>query len=388
MAAAWISQLLDSGLITEAQVHASQPKGAETASSHIVRSLVAQGLDERALAGVFVSLGFGPMLQAPELARADIDLARRLPGRDAHELCALPLRWSPAGVVVAMADPTDEDAAARVAVALGGAILPTVARLSDLLEALTRMYPTKPSTLKPHRHRSSGHRHPSGVVPLVQERRVGEVERPREADDSVFPLDPVFAELSATPSPVWDRAWDRSTGGPPSGPPSDNEIDPSDAPQDIVEADLGMLSQAPTRDEVVRAGCEACLAGARGAAFLALRKGVFRGWDGCGDDVTSAGIRSLWVPAANPSVLNEVAHSGKAFRGPHGQTAADQLLRATLGGHGREILVVPVFIGSRMCGLLCATDPAASSTPIEGVAEAMGRAFQRLIVSKKADRSS
>ena len=385
MAAAWISQLLDSGLITEAQVYASQPEGAETSSPHIVRSLVAQGLDERALAGVFVSLGFGPMLQAPELARADIDLARRLPGRDAHELCALPLRWSPAGVVVAMADPTDEDAVDRVAVALGEAILPTVARLSDLLEALARMYTTKPSTLKPHRHRSSGRRHPSGVVPLVQERRIGEVERTREAEGSVYPLDPAFAELSATPSPVWDRAWDRSTGGPPRAPPRATEIAPPDAAPDVIEADLGALSEASTRDEVVRAACEACLTGARGAAFLALRKGVFRGWDGCGDEVTSAGIRSLWVPAANPSVLNEVAHSGKAFRGPHGQTAADQLLRVTLGGHGREILVVPVFIGNRMCGLLCATNPAASSAPIEGIAEAMGRAFQRLIVSKKAD---
>ena len=121
----------------------------------------------------------------------------------------------------------------------------------------------------------------------------------------------------------------------------------------------------------------------RGAAFLALRKGVFRGWDGAGEDVTSAGIRSLWVPASNPSILNEVLHSGKAFRGAYGQTAADHLFRAAFGSQGREVVIVPVLVGSRMVGVLCANDPVSDPSAIERVAEALGHAFERLIVSQK-----
>jgi hypothetical protein len=126
------------------------------------------------------------------------------------------------------------------------------------------------------------------------------------------------------------------------------------------------------------------LATARGAAFLALRKGVFRGWDGAGEDVTSAGIRSLWVPASNPSILNEVLHTGRPFHGAYGQTAADHLFRSAFGSHGREVVIVPVMIGSRMVGVLCANDPAADTSAVERVAEAVGKAFERLIVARKS----
>ncbi|MGB8332745.1 MAG: GAF domain-containing protein, partial [Polyangiales bacterium] len=159
---------------------------------------------------------------------------------------------------------------------------------------------------------------------------------------------------------------------------------PTTASAAAIDAELAHLDVVTSRDEVVRVACQACLAVARGAAFLALRKGVFRGWDGAGDEITSAGIRSLWVPASNPSILNEVLHTGHAFRGPYGQTAADHLVRAALGSQSREVLVVPVMIGSRLIGVLCARDSVADSASVERVAEAMGRAFERLIVSQKS----
>jgi hypothetical protein len=151
-----------------------------------------------------------------------------------------------------------------------------------------------------------------------------------------------------------------------------------------IESRLTELLRASSRDEAVRLACQACLVLSRGAAFLALRKGVFRGWDGAGEDVTSASIRSLWVPASNPSVLNEVLHSGKAFRGAYGQTAADHLFRAAFGSHGREVVICPVLIGSRMVGVLCANDPAADTRVIELIASSLGQAFERLIVAQKS----
>jgi hypothetical protein len=383
MAGQLVEQLVDAGLVTEAQARASDPGDPAVSSGRIVQKLVSAGVDERALAGFFVSRGFGPMLQAQELARADHNLVRRLAGSDAHDLCAMPLRPSPAGAIVAMADPTDE-------------------RSVSLLASIDHAYPPERPTLVSDPLALAQPRAPSSVVPLVQEK-------------AETRGDETLSELASTASPVWDRAWNRSTTErevsltpqssriplpivsrpptpqssrrPPTAPPSSVRaatVRPAAVSDSAIDAHLAELGTVTSRDDVVRIGCHACLAAAKGAAFLALRKGVFRGWDGAGEDVTSAGIRSLWVPASNPSILNEVLHSGSVFRGAYGQTAADHLFRAALGSHGRDVVIVPVMIGSRLVGVLCANDPAPDTTTVERVAEAMGQAFERLIVSHKS----
>ena len=396
MAGRLVEQLVDAGLVTEAQARTSDEGDPLLPSGQVVQNLVAAGLDERALAGFFVSLGFGPMLQSQELARADENLVRRLPGADAHDLCAMPLRPSPAGAIVAMADPTDDRAVAKLSQALGGSILPTAAKLSDLLASIDRAYPPESPTLVTDPVVLARSRTPSGVVPLVQEK----------PEKTMSALDPSLSELASTASPAWDRAWSRSTterevsltpksshiplpivSRPPTAPPSSappDTVQPPTVSDSAIDAHLAELGRVTSRDDVVRVACHACLATARGAAFLALRKGVFRGWDGAGEDVTSAGIRSLWVPASNPSILNEVLHTGRPFQGAYGQTAADHLFRAAFGSHGREVVIVPVMIGSRMVGVLCANDPSADTSGVERVAEAVGRAFERLIVSQKS----
>jgi hypothetical protein len=429
MAGRLVEQLVDAGLVTEAQARASDSSDRLLPSGQVVQNLVAAGLDERALAGFFVSLGFGPMLQSPELARADGNLVRRLAGADAHDLCAMPLRPSPAGAIVAMADPTDEGAVAKLSAALGGSILPTVAKLSDLLASIDRAYPQERGPLVTDPVAVARSRTPSDVVPLVQQKAEG------GTDQTLAAFDPSLSELASTASPVWDRAWNRSTTGrevsltpksshiplpivsrpsstespppatgqshPPTGqshPPTGQSHPPTARPasprpstvppptvsESAIDAHLAELGRVTSRDDVVRVACHACLAAARGAAFLALRKGVFRGWDGAGEDVTSAGIRSLWVPASNPSILNEVLHTGRPFHGAYGQTAADHLFRSAFGSHGREVVIVPVMIGSRMVGVLCANDPAADTSAVERVAEAVGKAFERLIVAQKS----
>jgi hypothetical protein len=396
MAGRLVEQLVDAGLVTEAQASASGGGDPVLPSGQVVQNLVASGLDERVLAGFFVTRGFGPMLGSQELARADGELVRRLPASDAHDLCAMPLQTSPAGAIVAMADPTDERAVAKVSEALGGSILPTVAKLSDLLASIDRAYPpdrAAPMTDPVARARL---RTPSGIVPLVREKAEFATDRTLSA------FDPSLSDLAATASPAWDRAWSRSiterdvssshiplpvvSGAPPAAPASlpPASFRPPTASDSAVDAHLAELARATSRDDVVRIACHACLAVSRGAAFLALRKGVFRGWDGAGGDVTNAGIRSLWVPASNPSILNEVLHTGRVFHGAYGQTAADHLFRAAFGSHGREVVIVPVMIGARMVGVLCANDPSNETALVERVAEGVGKAFERLIVTQKS----
>ena len=403
-----VDQLVEAGLVTEAQARASHAGYPLVSSARVIQTLVAQGLDERVLAGFFVAKGFGPMLQAPELSRADPQLVRLVSPTDAHDLCAMPLRPSAAGAVVAMADPTDVRAIETLSVALGGRILPTVAKLSDLLEAIGRVYPADRPTVMSAPVAAARSRMPSGVVPLVQEKQ-------EDTDQTLDDFEPPLSGLASTASPEWDRAFSRSTterdvsitplsthvplpivSSPPSffpsepAPPSSElapgrPVEQAEAVSDpALESRLTELLHASSRDEAVRLACQACLVLSRGAAFLALRKGVFRGWDGAGEDVTSASIRSLWVPASNPSILNEVLHSGKAFRGAYGQTAADHLFRAAFGSHGREVVICPVLIGSRMVGVLCANDPAADTSVIEQIASSLGQAFERLIVAQKS----
>ncbi|MFZ1865134.1 MAG: hypothetical protein WAU39_12985 [Polyangiales bacterium] len=375
-----VEQLLDTGLITGEQARASDADDPLVSPSRVIQNLVAEGLDERILAGFFVSQGFGPVLHAAELGRADRELVRRLPATDAHDLCAMPLRPSPAGAIVAMANPTDERAVERLRESLGPRILPTVAKLSDLLDAIDRAYPPDRPTLVTDPRALVGARTPSGVVSLSRQ-EIGASPDPTWSD-------PPLSDLASTASPVWDRAWNASPTErdlptiPRSGLPP--EPVPPLAEEDSLDAELAPLTRATTRDEAVRIACRACLCFARGGAFLALRKGVFRGWDGVGEDVTRAGIRSLWVPASNPSILNEVLHSGEAFQGAYGETAADHLFRAAMGSRGRGVAVVPVLIGSRMVGVLCADDPAGGISDIERVGQALAEAFERLIISRKS----
>ena len=81
-----VEQLVEAGLITEAQARASDAGDPLVSTSRVIQRLVDRGLDERTLAGFFVAKGFGPMLQAPELARADAELVRQIPAADAHDL--------------------------------------------------------------------------------------------------------------------------------------------------------------------------------------------------------------------------------------------------------------------------------------------------------------
>ena len=388
-----IDDLVEAGLVTEAQARAVGADDPSSSTRRLLERLVAHGLDERTLGGFFVSKGYGPMLQSAELGRVDAELVHRLSAVEAHELCAMPLRPSAAGAVVAMADPTDQEAIAKLSYAFGGPILPIVAKLSDLIAAIERTYPSEsPAAVGgPIDLDGAGTSH--SVMPLVREKRE---DTDRTLDDMEVPV-PRFA---STASPEWDRAWSRSaterdvsitplssriplpvTSAAPNARAAQSSSDAS------IDRELVELRRVDSRDEAVRAACRACLTMARGVAFLALRKGVFRGWDGAGENVTSASIRSLWMPASNPSILNEVLHSGTSFRGPYGETAADHLFRAAFGSRGREVVAAPVLVGPRLVGVLCANDPVPETRAFEQVADALGHAFERLIVSKKTGAS-
>lgn len=150
-------RLARAGLLTRADL----AEIVATAPAHdaaLVRALVRRGISEDAVAGFFLSEGFGPLLERADLDRAEPAWARRVPSAMAMDFLALPLRAATDGVVVAMAAPSDGHIVRELGRVLGARVLATVARASQIERHLRGLHPNAgpaPSELWPPSRRSS-----------------------------------------------------------------------------------------------------------------------------------------------------------------------------------------------------------------------------------------
>lgn len=216
---------------------------------------------------------------------------------------------------------------------------------------------------------------------------------------------PLLPKLAPTPLGSWDLP-----PKPPTKPPSRRSVPParrSVPPAPVVRApsirppgslapprpplDIGALlaqmRQAHDRDEVVGLACEGALAVAKNAIFFALRKDVFRGWDGRGPNLTRDGVRNLWIPTHSTSNFRQVFQTRAAYRGPHGRELADDIFRAAVSARTSRIALQPVIVAGKLLGLLAADDLAddeLAAQRIEVLAAAVQDAFSRIIVEAKS----
>ena len=172
--------------------------------------------------------------------------------------------------------------------------------------------------------------------------------------------------------------------------PSERQPRPTPAPRQSAPADIGpvlaSIRASTDRDEIVDLACEAALTVARAVVLLALRKGTLRGWSGKGPDVSRDAVRNLWIPGTTPSMFKRVLESRDPHNGPYGQSAADSLFRAAIGGRGSRVMIHPILVGGRAVALLCADDPRYAEQGeerLEVIAHAVGQAFRRILVSAK-----
>jgi hypothetical protein len=197
---------------------------------------------------------------------------------------------------------------------------------------------------------------------------------PSKAPRSIIPPEAAtWGDLAAAPP--------RTKGGPKKVRQERNERRLPD-----IGATLANIRGATTRDQVVALTCEGVLTVSRAAVFLALRKGVLRGWTGVGTGIAADAIRNLWLPASSPSMFKQVLESGAPHEGAYGTTAADNLYRAATGSRGGRISIQPVQVGGRVVALLCADEVAFAAAGYERIgvlAHAAGQAFKRLIVERK-----
>ncbi len=166
-------RLLRAGLVTERELAEADGDTALHGAA-LVASLSRSGIDEEALAGFFLSEGYGPLLGREQLRRADPAALGRLPAKLASEFLAYPVRATPGGLLIALADPTDPHIASEVQRAVGGPIIRALARVSDLQYAIARSFPDHSASARAE----------------------------RDTLPDVFGLDPLHAEADeAAPSP-------------------------------------------------------------------------------------------------------------------------------------------------------------------------------------------
>lgn len=411
------ARLVRAGLATREQLAIALADGAQSGGA-LAAGLVDAGVSEEDLVAFFLGEGLGPEARADRLMPSD-DLG--LPAAVATAFLALPIGTSSAGVEVAMADPSDAHALGELGAVLGASVVPRPARVSALRAALSRAFPhspTRPPAPTPLElvRRKPVHAN-RGDVPLPLSRpkpMVQSFPKPREAETIEAPrIEPARLEAlqldthRETPRETADYAMPRDVAPapPPSAIPrsilSDHEASWGDlaAPDPVasapavanrrtlpeIGATLASLRASRDRDAIVRLACEAASTVARTTVFLALRKGVLRGWEGTGA-VSPDALRNLWIPASSPSVFQRVIEQREPHRGPHGSTAADKLFRAATGSRGSVLVVEPIRVGDRVVAVLCADDPrfgAAGLERLEALAHAVGAALERVIVETK-----
>lgn len=418
------ARLVRAGLATREQLAIALADGAQSGGA-LAAGLVDAGVPEEDLVAFFLGEGHGPEAAADRLRATSTE---RLPAAVATAFYALPIGSSDRGIEVAMADPSDTHALGELTVVLGAPVLPRPARISALRAALSHAFPqtpTRPPAPTPLElvRRKPVHANRGDVpLPLSRPKVMQSFPKPRE------PIAPPRVEIStidplAAPKPERVRAPEAAFREPPretadyetprdiapapTPPPtprsilSDHEASWSDlaAPDPVaiapsvanrrtlpeIGATLANLRASRDRDAIVRLACEAASSVARTTVFLALRKGVLRGWEGTGS-VSPDALRNLWIPASSPSVFQRVIEAGEPHRGPHGTTAADKLFRAATGSRGSVLVVEPIRVGDRVVAVLCADDPRfgpAGIERLEALAHAVGAALERVIVEAK-----
>jgi hypothetical protein len=426
------ARLVLAGLVTP-ELLAEVRRSAPPHEGALVAALVERGVPDDAIANELVAAGLGPRMEPSDLAGAPADVLARMSPRMAHQLLALPVRDTAAGLVVAMAAPSDAHAVAEIRRALATDILPVAASLRDLSAALDRAYPreatrdtTRPAPSEPvgfggstrgaDREEARAPLGPrlrldeeDGVVPLVRHKTVAPAPAPRkrlvtrsfERPSEVAAPAPTTPERPPAKSIIprehdrWDlddgpptATWQPgATAAPPHAKVDSKALRTLPAPArparpSPLGGTLAGLRASHSRDEVVRLACSAALTVSRVVVLLAVRKGLLQGWDGAGPGLSRDAVRNLWIPTSSASMFREVVRHGERFVGAYGTTAADGVFRAAVGSRGGRAVLQPIVVGDRVVAVLACDDVGFEQAGVERLeilARAVGDAFERLV---------
>lgn len=406
------ARVLRAGLVSRDQLADALAEGA--AGGILATALLRQGLDEEALYELLLAEGHDTASDA-ELDGGAGPVSRLLHGRMAHTLQALPIEDRGHEVVVAMVDPSCAHALRELRFTLGRMVKAKVARATDLRNALASAYPgdippvprETPLALVRRRDGSSvppqdskrRRTRPMEVVvaapdsaPFRSSATRPQSSAPPERPGPTSSVPPGTTRSSAPPAArsiltVEESSWgdlqqtDTESPRTPVPPPRRRRRSSSMTPPPVGPT-LASLRRADDRDQIVRLTCEGCVGVAKTVVFLALRRGVLRGWDARGSQVSADAIRNLWIPARSPSMFQRVLEDGDCYEGPYGTTTADDLFRAATGSRGGRVVIHAVRVAGKPLGAVCAEGvrfDEVGKRRIEELVIAAGQAFERLL---------
>ncbi|MEZ4288118.1 MAG: hypothetical protein R3A47_08240 [Polyangiales bacterium] len=362
-------ELVEAGLITRVQL--TKVRESDRGAQLLFR-LIEAGVPEQALAGFFVERGYGPLIHLETMRVAERRALLSIPPALAREIKAVPIAVAEDGVVVALADPTDDHALSRLRSSVNEPILPRAALYSELATAVAEHYPDRRPSSRPPVIHLTRRRLPSGAMPLVR-------AKPKQSEDDTATLN----RRRRSFSDVWDAEWKSRRA---SEAPVESRAADTETKDDALTAEerglLVAIRNATSRDAAVEQACIAAAASDSNAVFLAVRKGVFRGWSGAGANVCMDAVRNLWIPVNNKSVLSGALEQQNPFRAQFGAAAADHLLRAALGTTRSSFGACPVFVKDRVVGLIC-RDRDSRLAFLQAISHEVSDALLRLLSQQK-----
>lgn len=379
-----------------------------------------------AVAAIFERMGFAPATRLRPTA-----LARALPPGMARALWVLPIGETPAGVVVAMADPTDAHALSELAYQLGKPVDPRSAPLDELRAALLEIDPppevtvsrTQPAPAPPPP------RSDAPTAPALRRRTMtpggarGPLRRPTPAYGEASPfvgtgrvpswgrVDPPFAGMGrgrfaapalaigsyTPPSPVDRSGPDVEAPFPlqrKATTPATRHVVATSMPRDALYT-LAELRMANDRDVIARIAVRGLTTVAQRAAFFVVKRGVVQGWEGAtvegaqGAGVSREALRNLWIPVTSPSVFRLASELGGLYVGPLSDSTADSILAAALGGRVRDVLLAPIQVRGHNVAFLYGDglrSPREARERAAEIVEGAAEALERWLVALRQGR--
>lgn len=421
-----LRRLVLEGLVTEAEVSAVVARRAALAEPVPVVLAVLGIASTDAVASILDRMGYKRAMQL-----RPAPFVHRLPKGMLRAFWALPIGEGPAGVVVAMVDPTDQHALRELEYHLGKPVDPRVASADALQHVLQEVdpplaaerIPTRPAAVPPPPSIPVGLARESSdsdgpIVPLVsqaahQRRRRWTLSygQPRltivghgipsagvMADRHIRDVRVAQAPGSAVrASSQYDNGQSRESAAPIPlrRQPAKQRIPlPPPVPPEALRA-LTELRTVHDRDAIARVAVRGLLAVAERAAFFVIKGGVVQGWEGATlSEIGAAGLarealRNLWIPLTAASVFRRVLDQGEIYCGPLSASTPDSTLAAALGGRPERVLIAPVMVRKRGVAFLYADgfrDPAEAETRAQTIATATAEALERWLVTRRQTR--
>jgi hypothetical protein len=203
---------------------------------------------------------------------------------------------------------------------------------------------------------------------------------------------PKGAEVQAVPVPDTVSVSVESPAVDPSPRPEqdkDAETNPVDEIESRLDAAAVAMLDAEMREDIADAILEFCAPYLRRRVLLALRDGVVMGWRGEGDGIDPLWVKSMSIPASEPSVFVSLNLKNGIWRGSLPSTPANQELLLGLGGEQpSECVVLPLMAHSKPIGFVYGDnlDQGLGEVPLEALrrlATKAGIAFQVYILKSK-----